>query len=544
MEPQRAHKRPRSQSPASPPQQRQPAVTTSDPSRIWLPDIVQRFAVSLTPNEVACALRLVNKATAAQFSAAQHTTVRLSQPVPHRAFLWRWAGPDAMRTLAWRQRLELPRLTARSGSIANLEVLLARDELPPIPDHQVFGAAAAAGQLDVCVWLRERGCAWQEGDALTAAAGGGQQAVCEWLLVNGCPEMDTYSDATAAAAWGGHVGLMDWLLLRADSIIVDALVKGAAVGCDLLTLQRLHHAHVDTLPGGLPAQCKPVIISAAAGSPTADWQAKVEWLEARGYPRAIGACKAAAARPDALPRLQWLRQRRYPLDRDVAEDAAEVGNVEALQYVLSQGIEVHPGMMRRAARGGHMAIMEVLHARGVPVDEETVKTAAEAGHLPAVAWLVERLGAAAARAGSMELLRWLRAWGCPWDDGVFAAVAGGGSEEQLEWLAEQGCPMGDEGWPYVRTADQDDLAMLRCLRRMGCPWGPESTTFTRAVLGFTNTGEPVQRMLGLLLDQGCPVDWDAAEEAAQLHQSDEGVELMEWLWAQREQRAPVDSGEA
>ncbi|PNH05498.1 hypothetical protein TSOC_008243 [Tetrabaena socialis] len=87
---------------------------------------------------MACALHLVNKATAAQFSTPQRTTVRLSQPVPHHAFLWRWAGPDAMRTLAQQQRLELPRLTARSGSIANLEMMLARDDLPPILGPHTF----------------------------------------------------------------------------------------------------------------------------------------------------------------------------------------------------------------------------------------------------------------------------------------------------------------------------------------------------------------------------------------------------------------------
>ncbi|PNG99348.1 hypothetical protein TSOC_014877, partial [Tetrabaena socialis] len=457
MELQRAHKRQRCQSPAPPPQQRQPAAATSDPSRIWLPEIVQHFAASLLPNEVACALRLVNKATAAQFSAAQHTTVRLSQPVPHHAFVWRWAGPDAMRTLAWQQRLELPRLTARSGSTANLEVLLARDELPSVLDNVnlgggVFAAAAGVGQLDMCVWLRERGCAWQERGAFTAAAGDGHQAVCEWMVAEGGLKVDDYSKAAAAAARGGHVGLMDWLLLCADSFDVTALLSGAAEGCDLPMLQRLHQIHVDTLPEelSLPAWDKAAILSAAAGSPTADWRAKVEWLEARGYPRNAEAFGTAATKPDALPRLQWLRQQGYPLDMGAGK-AAVAGNAEALRYVLGHGGMADAFMMQRAARGGHVAVMEVLHARGVRC-KKTVWAAAAGGHLPAVAWLVETLDAgaaltthvfeAAAKAGSMELLRWLRARGCPWDATAFAAAAQGGSEEQLEWLAEQGCLMG------------------------------------------------------------------------------------------------------
>ncbi|PNH03750.1 Ankyrin repeat domain-containing protein [Tetrabaena socialis] len=560
MEPRRAHKRQRSQSTAaSPPQQRQPDAA-SDLSRIWLPEIVQRFAAALTSNEVAVALRLVNKATAAQFSGPRHTTVRLSQPVPHHAFVRRWAGPDTMRTLARQQRLELPRLTARSGSITNLEVLLARDDLPTVLDPHVFRAAAAAGQLDVCVWLSERGCPYQKGDALMAAAGGGHEAVCEWLLANGCLKVGDYCAAAvaaaAAAASGGHVGLMDWLLLRADSTDVYIVLRGAAGGCDLPTLQRLHHTHVDTLPAGLPAHDKSAIISAAAGSPTTDWQAKVEWLEARGYPRTELVCRGAATKPDVLTRLQWLRQRGYPLNTCLAASAARAGNVEVLQYVLGQGVEVDIDMMwHAAAEGGHVAAMEELHARwAVRMGEETVSTAAaSSGHLPAVAWLVERLGpgaaltarvfAAAARAGSMELLVWLRARGCPWDATVFTVAAAEGSEEQLEWVVEQGCLMGDDGEPYVQAARHGDLATLRCLRRLGCPWGPHSSTLTYAVAELVNESyEPrgyVQRMLSWLLDQGCPVDWDALEAAAWFTN---GKELVRSLQAQRKQQAQVGSG--
>ncbi|PNH02648.1 hypothetical protein TSOC_011348 [Tetrabaena socialis] len=591
MKAHRAHKRQRASSPASPPQQLQHAAapaSSSNPSRVWLPETVERFAASLTFNEVACVLRLVNKATAAQFSAPRYTTIRLSQPVPHHVFVRRWAGPDAMRTLALQQRLELPRLTARSGSIANLEVLLARDDLPPGMES-VLEAAAAAGQVDVCAWLKERGCQGDYERVLMAAAGAGHQAVCEW-----CPEVVDYSGATAAAARGGHVGLMDWLLLcmdragaAADAAVGDGAVfataraaavaaGGAAGGCDMPTLQRLYYTHVDTLPRCLQAygNPQPAILSAAAGSPTADWQAKVEWLEARGYPQTTEASMQAAAQPDALPRLQWLQQRGYPLDYGVAYCAAEAGNVEALQYVLSQGVEagmLWPGRLDRysmlcAAKGGRMAVMEVLRACGVPMDAETVTVAAAAGHLPAVAWLVERLGAhtaltagvfeAAARAGSMELLRWLCEHDCPWDAAVFAASVEGGSEEQLEWLVEQGCLMGDDGEPYVRAACPGGLAMLRCLRHQGCPWGPDGSTFTRAAVALLtpadvegceyieviyHPGEPAQRMLGFLLDQGCPVEWDASEAAAR-RANRHDVELVGWLQAQQRQRTCVGSG--
>ncbi|PNH03277.1 Ankyrin repeat domain-containing protein [Tetrabaena socialis] len=546
------------ESSTSPPAlQLQPAAPTiptcHDASRIWLPDVVQRFATLLAPNEVACAMRLVNKATAAQFHGPQHTSVRLSQPVPHHAFVWRWAGTDAMRRLTARDRRALPRLTARSGSIANLEVLLARDAsgLEAADVQAVIESAAEAGQLDVCAWLRQRG--WPLGPKLLdAAAGGGQQAVYEWLLVNGCPKGDEV-EAAARAAMRGHEGMMDWLLLGGSAPgetsveALEALLRAAAAGCALSALERLHHTYLDSRGRELSLESQQAVLSAAVQSPTSDWRAKVEWLEARGYPRTIHACGAAVAMPGALPRLQWLQQQGYSLGQRAAHNAASGGNVEALRYVLGQQGSGYRGesLMAGAAHGGHVAVMEVLHEYGIPAGVYATESAAGGGHLPAVAWLVERLGAgaalttgvfaAAARAGSMELLVWLRARGCPWDAATFAVVAGDGSEEQLEWLAEQGCPMGDDGYPYVWAAATGHLEMLRCLRRLGCPWSPGGSTFA-SLLEWLNAGldANVERALCWLLDQGCPVDWDQAVTIARQVRN---KELFEWLGTQRQQRA-------
>ncbi|PNG99695.1 hypothetical protein TSOC_014521 [Tetrabaena socialis] len=254
--------------------------SAADPSRIWLPELVQRYARSLSCNKVACALRLVNKATAAQFRGPQDRTVRLSQPVPHHAFVQRWGGVGALRSLTLFQRRQLSCLTARSGSIANLEVLRVRDDAACESDDEVLLAAARAGQLEVCRWLRQKGCPW-DCWALDAAAEGGQhrqQAVCEWLLASGCPWSE---EAAGEAAKAGHVGLMDWLLGTGHDHGVYTLASGVAEGCGLPTLRRLHSTHftqqLDDFRG--------TVLAYAPGSATADWRAKVEWLEGQGYPR-------------------------------------------------------------------------------------------------------------------------------------------------------------------------------------------------------------------------------------------------------------------
>ena len=46
----------------------------------------------------------------------------------------------------------------------------------------------------------------------------------------------------------------------------------------------------------------------------------------------------------------------------------------------------------------------------------------------------------AAEGGHLEVLKWLRAEGCPWDARVCANALEGEHLEVLEWLLAEGCP--------------------------------------------------------------------------------------------------------
>ncbi|KXZ52119.1 hypothetical protein GPECTOR_10g1142 [Gonium pectorale] len=129
------------------------AGETPPHSRVWLPELVERFARFLPPNVVACALRLVDKATSAQFRGRpQFATVRLSHPVPPWAFAARWAAPGAMTHLTLAQRHQLLCLTAASGVVTNLQLALRLAGCVQAPDHEaeLLCAAANAGRLDAC----------------------------------------------------------------------------------------------------------------------------------------------------------------------------------------------------------------------------------------------------------------------------------------------------------------------------------------------------------------------------------------------------------
>ncbi|GFR45459.1 hypothetical protein Agub_g6856 [Astrephomene gubernaculifera] len=475
-----------------------------------LPELAEHIISFLPPNEVACTVRLINKAAAAQFSGPRFTTVKLSSPVPEHAFAQHWGRPGAMRGLTHKQRLQLLCLTARSGSTRNLELGIASAglALPPVSylGIDLMKAAGAAGHLEACAWLwQQHGCPLYA--AIAGAAGGGHRAICEWGLAAGCPWNDSFA---FEAACGGHVGLMEWLLQLcppgAPPCLARYVVQAAAVGCGLADLQRLHHAWlgVEEQQGNPDAGQfaryveihKSCTLAAAARSRTPDWQAKVEWLEARGYPKSVMACSDVAACADAEDRLKWLHSRGYPLPPlIILERLAAEGSCQALQYLLGAGMRPPAACSRRAAAaGGQLAALQLLHDHGCPMDADTVRAAASAGHLHVLVWLVEVMGdellldvevfIAAAQSGNLELLRWLRERGCPWDGETFAEAASGGCEEALEWLVEQGCPMGDDGRPYLAADYNGDTAIRNCLRRLGCPGGTPAGRADTTVAGL------------------------------------------------------------
>ncbi|KXZ46088.1 hypothetical protein GPECTOR_47g364 [Gonium pectorale] len=522
---------------------------------VWpqlLPDLAERIVGCLDRNDIAATFRRVDKATAEHFSGPQHTTIHLSQPVPPHAFAVHWLAPGATRGLNLERRARLVELTAASGALSNLKVAVrAAGILPTSPPsdfeprfrafNRAFEAAARAGQLATCQWLWDSKCLTDDGNvlkgAVVAAAHEGHRHVCEWLLGLGDPLANIWK-AIEAAAGGGHAGLMEWLLQREADLQAAMGAQGrqgpptaaqfwggggAAGGCDLPTLQRFWWAY-----GSPDRTTKCALLAAAASSPTPDWATKVEWLEAQGCPRTPKAAGKVIAMPndaEALARLSWLLDRGYPIDEYTLLLAVRGGGTAAvLQYLLAVvpvGGFYAAHSTVAAAGDGHLEALKALCAAGWPTDvAQRAFQAALGGHVHVLAWLLEVDGAeavglnshlfkAAAYSGCVELLAWLREHGCPWDCSAFSGVAGSGCEAALEWLVEQGCPMEDTGEPYVMACRNGDLAMARCLRRLGVPWGPATRVFLRAAEGgFRPAPLP---MLLWMLREGCPVDAQAAQ---------------------------------
>ncbi|GFR50309.1 hypothetical protein Agub_g12501 [Astrephomene gubernaculifera] len=491
---------------------------------ICIPGVLDCIAGFLSPNDIALGFRLINKAAAAQFS--HYTVLKLSLPSPHAVFIARWCSPGAMRSLTLERRRKFLCLTAASGSLDNLRAAITAAGI--MTYNEVSEAAAAAGQLHICLWLQQEG--WLVGDPMAAAAGRGHREVCEGLLAAGYEA--TYS-AAGAAARGGHAELMVWLLGlvrplpdpeddRYERWEVDC---EAVWGCDLETLKRL-------FPNGMPAipqmpeaddsededqfiveeEWEVLVASRlvnAAASPTPDWQAKVKWVESQGVPRECNwANSEVVCHPYALERLTWLWQNGYDIgDILLLAETIRAGNTAALEYLLGEvgvPLDWHQYGVDAAANRGHLAMLELLSDRtGIPLVNapgievaNVALSAVRGGHLAVVAWLVERFGPqavplsgklfrGAAYSGNMELLVWLRERGCEWDGTAYVGAAEGGCGQVLEWLKAGGCPMPVDGSPYEAAASHDDHATLTWLLEAGVPVDLE-----QLVKRVSNPGKP------------------------------------------------------
>ncbi|KXZ52938.1 hypothetical protein GPECTOR_8g313 [Gonium pectorale] len=161
------------------------------------------------------------------------------------------------------------------------------------------------------------------------------------------------------------------------------------------------------------------ILRHAAGSPTPDWLAKLEWLEGElcGGPPAPAAA-AAAASVSSLPAALDAAALAAALSAAVAAAAADPDGAAA-DYRFDSVLGGAAGMPASSASSASATVTERiarLLARGYPLTDYTLKAAAAAANEPLVQLLIEsgvRVTrsslVAAAEAGSVPALRALRA---------------------------------------------------------------------------------------------------------------------------------------
>jgi hypothetical protein len=278
---------------------------------------------------------------------------------------------------------------------------------------QVFEAAACAGQLPACRLLHELGCPGGL-QAAQAAARMGHVEVFNWLrdagyarlanerrLVVECAAFGGYTaiveqvlggkglcdaDPLFDAARSGHATAFRWLLARWEGQrlqeCVSQLLRGVAYGCDLAFLQVRKACARDSSArllflvvvlnvatfgasvvlqemaqrfplSALGLHDKSAVATEAALSPTPDWRAKVEWLQAEGcrvrsgtnLEALISWLAAWPRRPNAadmtgaalVARLTWLKGLGFQRSHSTVEWLFHVGDEpEVSGYVISE----------------------------------------------------------------------------------------------------------------------------------------------------------------------------------------------------------------
>jgi len=163
--------------------------------------------------------------------------------------------------------------------------------------------------------------------------------------------------------------------------------------------------------------------------------------------------------------------------------AARHGYLQVFEKYWSQGPQEKLSQLwdeetcRCAAHGGHLEVIKWLRAMGCPWGTTTSSWAAQGGHLEVLQWMRDQdppcpwdsdVCYQAARKGHLEVLRWARSQGCPWDEEVSWAAANNGHLEVLRWARSQGCPWDND--LTCAAACNGHLKLLNWLIKEGCPY--------------------------------------------------------------------------
>ena len=457
----------------------------------------------------------------------------------------------------------------------------ARENGAPLYSTSSFEKAAGGGHLETLKWLAEQEHPKEAGTAMNSAIIGGHLDVMKWLKEEGCPLVGYHG---TFAAQEGHFEALKWMKENGCALDAFCFVCAALRG-DLEMLRWLHE-------NGCPIGRNGNMINEAAQ--TGHLEA-MKWLKDNGYTFTSGAySRACESGAKSVEIFQWLKEQDCPWDNKAYIVAAKKGNMEALNWLSENGECVwNDDACAKAARKGHLEVLKRLREKGCPwnwsicklaakrgwmeclvwanengctwkpkKDAALFKAAVAGGKLEIVKWMSQKLTFEptqehcdlAARRGHLEVLKWLREKGVPWEKFTLeeALSADGDRSETLKWAIRNGCPFGidemrvaasckhfgvlklmykmmmasnpvvaDEWDPSfcVETARSGNARMLEWLRNHGFPWNSR----TIAIAAWEGHLSLVKWAIG----NGCPFDESACANAAiQGH-----LDVLKWLRA-------------
>jgi hypothetical protein len=189
-----------------------------------------------------------------------------------------------------------------------------------------------------------------------------------------------------------------------------------------------------------------------------------------------------AARSGSISMLNWLKvEGLCCFDQDTCLGAAEGGQLAALQHLRSEGCAWdEKSIAGCAAMGGSIELIDwVLQQQGIELNAEAMKLAAGAGqiamcdHLRSLGCEWNTDACTWAASNDLDVLRWLREHGCPWDfKGVCMSAAITDRVEVLDYYIEQGEVLSAEQLTAAlnHAGLFNQLRAAQWLRQHGAEW--------------------------------------------------------------------------
>jgi hypothetical protein len=181
----------------------------------------------------------------------------------------------------------------------------------------------------------------------------------------------------------------------------------------------------------------PPLLRALAGDPLS---AMLKLVDDADLPCARLVCKAF--RDHSSPAQEMLRE-DFLRTRALAVFACE----RMPGFVIDENADGRSMLSLAASVRCAGVLAELVDNRQCELTAAACEAAAGAGHLDALAWLRSRgcawdvsTGHYAAVGGHVEVLRYLHGHGCEWDVDTCYSAAAGGHLEVLQYLHEHGCP--------------------------------------------------------------------------------------------------------
>lgn len=272
-----------------------------------------------------------------------------------------------------------------------------------------------------------------------------------------------------------------------------------------------------------------------------DYFEVLQWAGSAGY--AMLASPNAAAKNGNLEMLEWIQDNGDSWEietvRTTCKCAVVAGHLHILKWMIENDYNLDWNMLYKAARYDHRHIIEWIvetdictrnDINGVShrftINAVAFRKAAKGRQFELLKWMKENgpqpctwndlTPCAAAKHGSVEILEWLRAEGCPFGSNVGLGAAGGGHIPVLKWL----CSVGFDLNPAMRNvaAGNGYIHVLEWLDEMGCPSSRHEYKFAAR---YGHIG-----VIKWLIDKGRLLDrdyvcWHAASGGQ--------LELLKWL---------------